>query len=438
MQEREIPRASTLSDGKGLFVRFHVVDDGFRMEHRRGWIERLRTGWGWDRLKVVFWNIALLHQHLHGRKKEKGLKIVSVFNNKGGVGKSTLSFHLAHALSEQGIKTLLIDLDPQSNLTLQCLDTETLERMWTEEEPYIEDFQAAVEASGDTYESFIATPRSIHCLLKPVEDGVYESFVLGAVHTLNDNLGLIPGRLSLHTYEDKLAKSWSDAFMGEPQAIRLLSAIRSLCLEASKQHGYQVAILDTSPSLGMMNRVIISTSTGFFVPCMPDMFSTFGLTNIGLALRAWRAQFETMYSLLSDKKRGNFPNHFVKFLGYTIFNSRRYNGQNELDLATAHYNYAKMVPQIIAERIPAESYSHLSGEVISKPIGEKAIMHSHNTFPAMAQKYRVPMWMVPSHERLLPEDKSTISGNRAEYVATKEKYHAFASDLMSRLEGLDD
>jgi len=366
------------------------------------------------------------------------LKIVSVFNNKGGVGKSTLSFHLAHALAEQGIKTLLVDLDPQSNLTLQCLASEDLEKMWSEEEPYIEDFQAAVEASEQTYEDFISKPRSIHCLLKPVEDGVYESFVLGAVHEINENLGLIPGRLSLHTYEDKLAKSWSDAFMGEPQALRLLSAIRGLCLEASKKYGYQVAILDTSPSLGMMNRVIISTSTGFFVPCMPDMFSTFGLTNIGLALRTWRTQFETMYSLLPDKKRNNFPGHFVKFLGYTIFNSKRYAGQNDLDLATAHYSYAKMIPDIISERIPQESYSHLSGTDISQPIGGKAIMHSHNTFPAMAQKYRVPMWAVPSTDNLLSEDKSTVSGNKGEYLATKEKYHTFARDLLSRLEGLDD
>ena len=366
------------------------------------------------------------------------LKIVSVFNNKGGVGKSTLSFHLAHALAEQGHKTLLVDLDPQSNLTLQCLSAEKLEAMWTEEEPFIEDFQAALEVSDKTFAEFVATPRSIHCLLKPVEDGVYESFSLGAVHKITPKLGLIPGRLSLHSYEDKLAKSWSDAFMGEPQALRLLTAIRSLCIEAGKKYGYEIAILDTSPSLGMMNRVIISTSTGFFVPCMPDMFSTFGLTNIGLALRTWRSQFDTMYSLLSDKKRSIFPTHFVKLLGYTIYNARRYAGQNDLDLATAHYGYAKKLPSVIASKIPKQCYSHLSDDTISKPIGGKSIMHTHNTLPSMAQKYRVPMWKVPGLSTLLPEDKSTVSGNKDTYIEKKTKYHTFASDLMSRLEGLDD
>lgn len=226
--------------------------------------------------------------------------------------------------------------------------------------------------------------------------------------------------------------------MGEPQALRLLTAIRAICIEASNTHGYEIAILDTSPSLGMMNRVIISTSTGFFVPCMPDMFSTFGLTNIGLALRTWRSQFDTMYSLLSDKKRSAFPNHFVKLLGYTIYNARKYAGQNDLDLATAHYGYAKKLPDVISSKIPKECYSHLSSSIVSEPIGGKAIMHTHNTLPTMAQKYRVPIWQVPLEASLSPEDKSTVFGNRQMYIEKQAMYHAFASDLLSRVEGLED
>jgi hypothetical protein len=239
-------------------------------------------------------------------------------------------------------------------------------------------------------------------------------------------------------YEDKLAKSWSEAFLGDPQALRLLAAIRSMCLEAQTRDGYQVAILDTSPSLGMLNRVIISMSTGFFVPCMPDMFSTFGLTNIGLALKAWKSQFATMYSVLSDKKRSSFPQHFVKFLGFTIYNAKKYAGQNEFDLATAHYNYVRQIPSVISKKIPKECYSNLTDEVVSAPIGGKEIMHSHNTLPAMAQKYRVPMWKVPELPQLLQEDRVTVLGNRRIYHEKRDVYHDFARNLLRRVDSLED
>lgn len=367
------------------------------------------------------------------------MKIISIFNNKGGVGKSTLSFHLAHALAEKGKKTLMIDLDPQSNLTVQCMDEETLANIWTEEEPFIEDFQDAQKNSKNSLEEFFSTPRSIHCILKPIEDGVFDSFTLGTIKELSPNLGIIPGRLSLHMFEDKLAKSWGDAFLGEPQALRLLTAIRTLCLEAQTQYGYEIAILDTSPSLGVLNRIVISMSTGFFVPCMPDMFSTFGLTNIGLSLKSWHQQFSTMYSVLSDKKRNAFPKHFVKFLGYTIYNAKKYSQKkSDLGLATAHLGYAKKIPSVISERIPKECYSHLDEDTISKPIGGTSIMHSHNTLPSMAQKYHQPMWEIPSLTNLAHDDRGTIQGNRRVYEDTRQSYSEFAEDLMNRLKNLED
>lgn len=54
------------------------------------------------------------------------MKIVSLFNNKGGVGKTTLAFHLSWILSEMGKKVLMIDLDPQCNLTIVVFMREIL------------------------------------------------------------------------------------------------------------------------------------------------------------------------------------------------------------------------------------------------------------------------------------------------------------------------
>ena len=60
------------------------------------------------------------------------MKIIAFFNNKGGVGKTTLVYHLAYMLAEQGYKVLAADLDPQSNLTAMFLE-EKLERTMDEQ-----------------------------------------------------------------------------------------------------------------------------------------------------------------------------------------------------------------------------------------------------------------------------------------------------------------
>ena len=103
------------------------------------------------------------------------MKIISVFNNKGGVGKTTLTFHLAHALGEMGYRVLLMDLDPQCNLTILSLDMEAIHDIWAIEDAFIDDFDAARKAtSKETYGRALSELRSIHFLLKPTEDGTAE------------------------------------------------------------------------------------------------------------------------------------------------------------------------------------------------------------------------------------------------------------------------
>lgn len=58
------------------------------------------------------------------------MKSIAFFNNKGGVGKTSLIYHLAWMFAERGIKVLAVDLDPQANLTSMFLDEERLETLW--------------------------------------------------------------------------------------------------------------------------------------------------------------------------------------------------------------------------------------------------------------------------------------------------------------------
>ena len=368
------------------------------------------------------------------------MKTISIFNNKGGVGKTTLTYHLGHALAAMGRKTLIIDFDPQCNLTILSMEEEELHKIWSDEDDFVDDFERARnKITPEKFDELTDSVRSIHFLLKPTEDGTAELRKLSPPHALAKNLDLIPGRLTMHLYEDKISKLWSEVYQGEPQAIRTITKIREIAEAYARDHGYEFVIMDTSPSLGALNKVIISTTDGFLIPCMPDMFSLYGIRNIGNALGLWKKQFDTIFQLLSNEKRSSFPEKFVRLLGFTIYNAKRYTSESKpWNLATAHYNYAIQVPLAIEKFIPISVREHLTSEVLPKPVGEQSVMHSHNTFPNMAQKYHMPMWMVPSSADLQSdEEKSTVRGNKAKFEETKKHYIEFAEDLLTRINLLD-
>lgn len=372
------------------------------------------------------------------------MKIISVFNNKGGVGKSTLCFHLACALNEMGKKVLLLDLDPQCNLTICGMKEEQLHAIWEEEEPFIDDYESAWK-SDELVEKVLESPRSIHFLLKATEEGVNELENYPNPIKLYDNLDLIPGRLSIHQYENKIAERWSSVYQGDNLGIRTITNIRRICEKYNEINKYDYILVDTSPSLGVLNKVIISTVDGFFIPTQPDMFSLYGIRNIGTSLVLWQKEFNVIYTLLSEDKRNKFPPKFVQFIGYTLYNARVYtNGNNEYDLAKAHYAYAQGIPGVINEYIKSEN--RIGSDNLEKPIGGKAVMHSHNTFPSMAQALKCPMWLVPekyawcvqNDQEYLEEIKLEVNrGHNGSLRATKDKYVSFAKEFIERVDCLE-
>lgn len=253
------------------------------------------------------------------------MKIISVFNNKGGVGKSTLTYHLGNALAELGHRVLMVDLDPQCNLTICAMMEETLHQIWEEEDSFVDNYESALLDNPEIYK----TPRSIHFILKPAEDGISEPKELCIPYSMGNNIDLLPGRLSLHKYENKIAERWSGVYQGDNLSIRTITNIRSVCKRYAEAHNYEYVLIDTSPSLGILNKVIMSTVDGFFIPAQPDMFSLYGIRNIGNSLQLWQKEFTNIYSLLSEERRSKFPKEFVQFLGYTIYNAKKYTRDNE-------------------------------------------------------------------------------------------------------------
>ncbi len=368
------------------------------------------------------------------------MKIISVFNNKGGVGKTTLTYHLAHILAEMGKKVLILDLDSQCNISLYGIQEEELEKIWRDEDDIIYNgFDSArKQMKDDDFNNMFKKTRTMHFILKSVEDGISDFKELPPPCNIADNLDLIPGRLTLFMYENKISERWSGMFLGESLSIRTVTRIRKVAELYSEQNDYDFVLIDTSPNLGALNKVIISTADGFIVPCLPDMFSLYGIKNIGEALNQWQREFTTCFYIISEERRKKFPHTFVRFLGYTIYNAQKGGDKSRKGgLAISHQNYAEKIPKAVQAHISKEVREHLADEMVARPIGNNIVTHTHKTLPNMAQKYRCPIWNLPDHTELEPKDKRTISGNRVEYTGTKDKYEIFAKDFLERVTKLD-
>lgn len=370
------------------------------------------------------------------------MKIISVFNNKGGVGKSTLSFHLGKALGLMGKKVLFVDLDPQCNLTISAMRERELEKIWQEEDAYIDDFEDA-KKNKKKFSRIMSETRSIHFLLKPAEDGVNDIESLPPAKSIGDNVYMIPGRLSIHQFENRISERWSGLYQSDNLSIRTITYIRRLCERYADILDVDFVLVDTSPSLGILNKTIISTVDGFIIPAQPDMFSLYGIRNIGNSLESWGKELNVIYRLISEEKREKFPKKFVQFLGYTLYNAKKYDGDNEYQLADAHYSYAKRIPQIINQYIKEDNKVKIDD--INMPIAGGAIMHTHNTYPSVAQALKCAIWEVPdvftklqqAESEYLKEQMIDVNrGSFGRYREIKDKYIEFAKAFIERTEAL--
>ena len=321
-------------------------------------------------------------------------------------------------------------------MTIYSLDQELIHNIWAKEDGFIDEgFESSKKAlSQGDFKALISEPRSLHFILKPTEEGTGDLEFLPPPVKLTSSLDIVPGRLTLHLYEDKIAERWAGIYRGDPLAIRTVTKIRELSEKYSSVYNYDFVIIDTSPSLGSLNKVVISTVDGFFVPAAPDLFSLYGIRNIGKSLSSWRAEFNVIYQLISEEKRHAFPKNFVSFLGYTIYNAKKYSGANNtFNLAHAHQNYASQIPDTIRNFIKEDLRSHLNDEAMSTPIGGLSVMHSHNTFPSMAQHYHTPMWKVPNLPNIDEEHVNTVRGASTKYRETGVAYTNFCHELLQRI-----
>ncbi len=199
------------------------------------------------------------------------IPVIAFFNNKGGVGKTSLVHHLSWMYADMGYRTLAVDLDPQSNLTASFLTEDEVENLTDSGAKTV---FGAIKPLKERYGDIV--------------DPDVQHIVDPDVQHIGGNLNLVLGDMLLTGFEDALSESWPKCLGGDPGAFRVISAFWRIMQKAAKKVDAQLIIVDLGPNLGAINRSSLIASDYVVIPLTPDLYSIQGLQNLGPTLDSWR------------------------------------------------------------------------------------------------------------------------------------------------------
>uniref|UniRef100_UPI003BA9E643 ParA family protein n=1 Tax=Stappia sp. TaxID=1870903 RepID=UPI003BA9E643 len=217
---------------------------------------------------------------------------ISFFNNKGGVGKTTLLCNVAAYISQEfGLNVLIVDADPQCNATQYMFEEQKLNYFYEETSSF-----------------------TIYNIVRPLSLGKGYSRDLSISKSERFCVDVIPGDPRLALTEDLLARDWSAAVGGDERGIRTTLLFSELLKRCSQ---YDVVLFDVGPSLGSINRAVLLASDYFVAPMSIDIFSVKAIENIATWITKWRQQWVTGLSNVADPSEiGDTVAHDLHFLGY--------------------------------------------------------------------------------------------------------------------------
>ncbi|MEC4841068.1 ParA family protein [Mycobacteroides chelonae] len=240
----------------------------------------------------------------------KSATTIALFNHKGGVSKTTTSFNLGWKLAEQGHTVVLVDADPQCNLTGMVTGYTGLSDL----DQLYEDVVGRGTIYSGLTPAFEAQPREV--------SAVELLEVRGRA-----NLHLLPGDIRLAEYENTLAIA--QELSGSIQALKNLPGSLSFLLQRTAASiDADFVIVDLSPGLGPINQNLVSTSDYVILPTAPDFFSVMAIDSIARVLPRWKRWADQAFTMpILGNAAYPFPEPGMKVLGTVVQKYRPRGGQ---------------------------------------------------------------------------------------------------------------
>ncbi|MFP5285643.1 MAG: ParA family protein [Thermoanaerobaculia bacterium] len=331
--------------------------------------------------------------------------IVAFFNNKGGVGKTSLVYHLAWMYADLGYNVVAADLDPQANLSAAFLDEDRLVDLWPSGE-HPGTIYGAIRPL-QTGEGDIAGPH-----LEWIEDetGVRQLTLEGAFGQLN----LIAGDLALSSFEDKLSDAWSKCLGGNPRAFRVMSAFWRLLHRAARDRTADIVLVDLGPNLGAINRAALIAADHVVFPLSADLFSLQGLQNLGPTLRTWRAEWKKR---LAENKESSLdlPPGSMRPTGYVVL-------QHSVRLdrpVKAYERWIARIPEVYRNAVLDES-GPADMSILEDPHCLMLLKHYRSLMP-LAQEARKPMFHLKPADGAIGAHVEAVRGVQSDFGALARK-----------------
>lgn len=319
------------------------------------------------------------------------MKTIAFFNNKGGVGKTTLVYHFTYMLAELGYRCLAVDLDPQANLTSIFLNDEQL---------------------VEVYDNETSRPTILEAI-KPLDRGLGDIKPV-TIHEISDKIGLLAGDLELSMFEDKLSENWGKCNDGDEAAFRIISSFYRIICEAGNRMDADYCIIDIGPNFGAINRATLIAADYVVVPMAADLFSLQGLKNLGLRLDKWKNEWAKRRAE-NPEPTLELPKSKIKPLGYVVMQ----HGIKESRPVKSYLKWANRIPQVFKQYVSKEKIEE-EKRVEQDDNCIALLKHYHSLIP-MAMEVRKPIFLLKPADGAIGAHFGAVKSAYSDFKQLTEK-----------------
>lgn len=328
--------------------------------------------------------------------------VLTFFNNKGGVGKTSLIYHLAWMFASLGKRVVITDLDPQANLTAAFLDDDRIEAIWNKQTP------------GSTIYQCVKPLTGVGDIANPI------------LQNVSADLYLLPGDVALSGFEDTLSTEWPNS-MGDNnlyRPMRILSSFWQVMQMAAAKVQADLLLVDIGPNLGAINRSVLVATDYVAIPLGADLFSLQGLSNLGPTLRSWKGLWKKRLDNWAEsgenKQNPDFqlPLGKMQPIGYLC----QQHGVRLDRPVKAYDKWVQRIPAVYREAVLNEPpVTGLKQDL--DPHCLATIKHYRSLIP-MAQEHRKPIFNLSSADGAIGSHANAVSDARKDFALLAQKIAA--------------